>query len=120
MLTTRFCAYGDVLGEGWTLAELVEYQKDSGTLFARAENSGCEGCYCEVARWNMTAHRFERFCFLKCFGGEWSEEIDSSRQTAAKFAEAINSAAGHAGLCVVHVMPQYSGDRSLKETEPCH
>lgn len=113
MLTTRFCAYGsEVLGEGHTLAQLIEFQKSEGSLFARAENSGSEGCYCEVARWNLKTHRFERFAFLKCFGGEWTDEITSAGETAAKFADAINNA-GHHGLSVVHVMPQYSGDRSL-------
>jgi hypothetical protein len=113
MMTTRFAAYGsEVIGEGHTLAQLIEFQKSEGTLFARAENSGCEGCYCEVARWNLKTHRWERFAFLKCFGGEWVDGITSASKTAAKFAEAINSA-GHCGLSIVHVMPEYSGDRSL-------
>ena len=119
-MSTRFAAYSDIMGEGFTLAELVEFQAREGTLFANAENSGSEGCYCEVARWNMESQRFERFAFLKCFGGEYRGEKNSNRgdsvlkatETAARFAAAINSATDR-NLCIVHLMPAYSGDRSL-------
>jgi hypothetical protein len=37
---------------------------------ARTEDSGSEGCYCEIARWNIKEKKFQRFAFCKFLGGE--------------------------------------------------
>lgn len=63
-------------------------------LYARAELSGCEGCYVEVSRWNRHTARWERFCFEKFFGSELWEglgEVD----TAVRVAAIINRVDGH-------------------------
>jgi hypothetical protein len=88
-----------VYGAGWqciSYADLLKHAREHKDLMARAENSGCEGCYIEVARWNQTTERWERYCFEKVFGGEHSEKADarvSSFETAQKFADEINDAA---------------------------
>ena len=60
-------------------------------LFARAEDSGSEGCYVEIAKWNRHSRRYERFAHAKFFGGElWQES--SAETTAARVATMINLA----------------------------
>lgn len=46
-------------------ANLCARNRDTGDFLARAENSGCEGFYTEVAQWNHGRQRWERFCFAK-------------------------------------------------------
>jgi hypothetical protein len=58
-------------------------------LFARAEESGAEACYVEVAKWNPHSRRYERFCFIKLFGGEIWQDMDD-RSTATRLAAIIN------------------------------
>jgi hypothetical protein len=103
-MTERFSLYGEVWN-GIDYPALLEQAKETG-LLARAEDSGCEGCYVEVARWNDDARQWQRYAFLKCFGGE--DGIDgSSRETADRIAAAINAPAGrYASL--IHNMPNYA------------
>jgi hypothetical protein len=60
-------------------------------LFARAEDSGCEGCYVEIAKWNRHTGRYERFAFDKFFGGELWQDA-SAETTAARVATMVNLA----------------------------
>lgn len=60
-------------------------------LFARAEDSGAEGCYVEIAKWNRHSRRYERFAFEKFFGGELWADL-SAELTAARVAAIINIA----------------------------
>jgi hypothetical protein len=89
--------------------DLLAIQKEHGMLWAHAEDSGSESCYCEVARWNEKARRWERFCHLKCMDYRLPELLDASdEQTAIKLAERINALL-HCGdrASIVHSMPNY-------------
>lgn len=106
-LDNRFCLYGqEAISRGVSLAELVHLQKTTnGDLLARPENSGSEGIYCEVARWNHATDRWERFAFRKYLGG-------AQDQDARDAANEINNAAWHYGdMTVVHRMPNWTSDR---------
>ncbi len=70
-------------------------------IMARAENSGCEGIYVEVAKWNFHSNRWERFAFHKFFGGELWEDL-SAVQTAVRVAAIINRAAMQWDLAPSH------------------
>lgn len=60
-------------------------------LLARAECSGSEGCYVEVARWSYLRERWERFAFEKCLGGEIKEFPDlGDIETCDLIADFIN------------------------------
>ncbi len=50
--------------------QLLAEQHRDGMLFARAEESGSEGCYVEVARWYEARWRWERYAFLKFLNGD--------------------------------------------------
>jgi hypothetical protein len=117
----HFCLYGDLSGRGISLPELLAVAKESGDgITARAEYSGCEGCYIEVARWSDKRRRWERYCFEKVFGGEHSS--DPSRpengdhpnclgclETAALFAKEINEVACNHNGSLIHNMPNWEG-----------
>lgn len=95
-----------------TLDELKAENAKTGLLLARAENSGCEGCYVEVAKWNTETDRWERYAFEKYFGGEHPSEVDDDRvscfTTAEKFAAEINNAnRGGEYNSLIHAMPTY-------------
>jgi hypothetical protein len=79
---------------------------ETGDFLARAENSGCEGCYTEVARWSHRRKRWERFCFAKFLGGE-DQTLESPRELATRHAAAINAAANtdQINLALIHRMP---------------
>ena len=75
-------------------------------LLARAEESGCEACYVEVARWSSLRDRWERFAFEKCFGGEIKEFPDlGDKATCTMIAEFINARMGTATACLFHSFP---------------
>ncbi len=94
------------LSRGVSLADLLKVASEW-CLFARAEDSGSEGCYVEVARWNAKTHRWERFAFEKCFGGEDGNEPGSAHATAARVASHINDASGNGDTGLIHGMPTW-------------
>lgn len=99
--TNRFSLYGDAMLRGITLEELVALQTETGgALLARSEDSGSEGRYCEVARWNERTSRWERFAFYKY--------LDDPLDDANAAANVINRAAWHYGdRPLVHIMPDW-------------
>jgi hypothetical protein len=100
---SHFSKYGGA--ESISLKEFHEIP--AGDLWARAEQSGCEGCYCEIARWSNKNHRWERFAFAKFFGGEHPEAPEAgSIETAALYARDINR--GEIAT-VIHGLPNYEG-----------
>lgn len=111
--TIRFSSYGDPIGATCTLQDLIDQSRRDGMLYARAEDSGCEGCYCEVCIWNDEARRFERFAFVKLFGGEFeiaTGECAGERESAEYCARLINEAStawNNARLPIIHRMPTY-------------
>lgn len=89
----NFARYGNNCDNGLTFDELLALQRSEQMLTARAEESGNEACYCEVAQWNELRNRWERFAFAKCFGGEFDGQPDANDvATARLFADAINAA----------------------------
>lgn len=91
---TQFSRYGNTGDNALTFEELIALQRADQMLTARAEESGNEACYCEVAQWNCLRHRWERFAFAKFFGGEHPDQPDATDVTTARlFADEINSAA---------------------------
>lgn len=71
MSDINFVRYGDWLSaRPISLEDLRKANAATGDYWANAENSGSEGCYCEVACWNKVMRRYERFAFCKFFGGE--------------------------------------------------
>lgn len=103
-----FALYGEVWN-GVSFEELLEQAKQDGMLLARAEESGCEGCYVEVARWNDGARQWQRYAFLKCFGGEDGIDDGGACETAERIAASINDAAGRPRYpSLIHNMPNYT------------
>ena len=58
-------------------------------LYARAEYSGCEGCYVEIAKWNRHTNSYQKFAFLKFFSGEVWRDLHEDL-IAARIAAMIN------------------------------
>jgi hypothetical protein len=86
--------------------------RDSGDFFARAEDSGSEGCYVEVACWSFERERWERYCFFKFLGGEDQERQDwTPVRLAEHYAREINEAAGPkcSRLPWIHRLPNWGG-----------
>ena len=61
----RFATYGDVIRGNTRLDELIQIRREEGGLIANLENSGCESCYVEVARWSDATETWCRYAFLK-------------------------------------------------------
>lgn len=105
----------NTLLRGISFEELLEISKD-GSILARAEDSGSEGCYVEVARWKQGSdcHSGDwcRYAFEKVFGGEdlklehqtAGPEV-SAHATAERIAARINAASGNAHIALIHHMP---------------
>ena len=62
-----FTPYGENSFASITVSELM---KIKGECIARTENSGSEGYYCEIARWNPKIRKYQRFAHHKFLGGE--------------------------------------------------
>jgi len=115
----RFSRYGSAL-DYYTLEELTMLQKQDGLLFAHAELSGSEGCYCEVAIWNDRNRRFEKLCFYKFFSNEHPVLPSASAEAAAKYyAEMINSLSAQGELSpIVNRMPHFHGPAPVIQPHP--
>jgi hypothetical protein len=124
-MTVSFACYSQEgkTYRGLSLEQLLEIAKD-GSILARAEDSGCEGCYIEVARWKQGkdchSGNWYRFAFEKVFGGEdmTLEEQDaahdrsdrallSSHATAERIAAKINEVSGNARVALIHRFPTW-------------
>ena len=104
----RYAYYGNAAMTGIEHTALCEHNRKNGDLLARAENSGSEGCYVEVARWSYERNRWERFCFVKFLGGEDREREDwPVAKLAEHHANEINNAArsGQDRLPLIHNLP---------------
>lgn len=111
-MSAHFALYG-APHNGLYVEELLDMQRKDGMLFARAEQSGSEGTYVEVAIWNSNHRQWQRYAFMKCFGGEHKELPDAgSIQTARRFADDINQImyTQDVSFSIVHNMPQYTND----------
>ncbi len=111
----RYCHY-DAKMVSTEHAALCERNRQEGDLLARAENSGGEGFYVEVARWSFKRERWERYCFAKLLGGEDRERPDwTPKQLAERYAREINDAfnENQADLALIHILPNW-----LEEDKP--
>ena len=81
-----------------------------GQVMARAEFSGCEGCYVEVAAWNYHKNVWQRYAFEKFFGGELWRDLDA-RQTCERLAEIINTRNRNKTVSFIHNLESYTGNR---------
>ena len=100
-----FSLYGNDQGAS-TVADL---NGDDYCLLARAEYSGCEGCFVEVARTDCTVGRQPaRYAFTKVFGGEVAELITGSRETAQLIADAINKLFPENEDGFIHNLPNWT------------
>ena len=89
---------------------LAEQHRD-GMLFARAEQSGSEGCCVEVARWSEARCRWERYAFHKFLDGD-DPQLFSCVEAACHYAKEINQATSHVTtfLPIIHRMPDCVDD----------
>lgn len=95
-----------------TLEHLLEIQRDSGDLWAHSEKSGSESCYCEVARWNHKAEKWQRYCGIKAMNFEFADAPYANDETKAdRMAYLINTSglAWEGRTPIVHRMPDWSG-----------
>lgn len=111
-MVAHYCLYGSPHNV-MDVEELLELQRKDGMLYARAEQSGSEGTYVEVAIWNSNHRQWQRYAFMKCFGGEHPTLPDAgSIQTARRFADDVNQIlhTQDVSFSIVHNMPQYTKD----------
>jgi len=106
-MNMSFARYGNCQ-RGIRLSELIELAKTNG-IVARAEDSGCEGCYVEVARWCEDSDQWKRFAFEKLF----DEEDATAYQQCTAIAEKINE--GNEGASLIHELEDFTATDS-KET----
>lgn len=91
----KFTVYGQYMDPDIPIEDLIESNRESGEFIARAEDSGSESTYVEVAKWSHTRHRWERCCFCKCMDYRLPGHEDATdRQTAIEAARLINEAGG--------------------------
>lgn len=83
--------------------------REDSNVQAEAAFSGCEMAYCEVAKWNETTRRWERYAFDKCEGisDDHGEDM-SCADEARMYASYING--GQLGQGFVHSMPTYNSE----------
>jgi hypothetical protein len=103
----RFAIYGAAGSRSISLDEIVAEQQADQMLFAHAEDSGCESCYVEVAKWSNSRKRWERYAFCKCLDYRLPEMPDASDEdTAIEAARRINEPCYTEGRAsVVHTLP---------------
>lgn len=109
-----FTTYGGSVWKCIGFKDLLYIQCEVGGLVARAENSGCEGCYVEVARWNWNYQQWQRFAFTKVFGRDGNE---SAFDYASKLAAAINTAGDAEYAPLVHRLPNWSDSPKIIEID---
>lgn len=80
----------------------VSELRDMQDVRAETADSGCEGMYCEVAKWNERKKRWERFAYQKFFGNDEMSE----HEEADMYTQYINKGWCHQGF--VHDMVDYS------------
>lgn len=102
----RFAFYGSI--RGLSLEQILKDMEGDFHLVAIAENSGCEGCYCEVAR--VEGGKAYRYAHCKYFGGE-IDGYEGDTDTAEAAAYTINQFFPHAAL--VHLLPSYPPNDDL-------
>lgn len=97
-----------------TLDDLLKHQKEHGDLLARAENSGSEGCYVEVARWkpgsDCHSGSWRRYAFRKYFDGEHKPDESLSASDIAEHYAAIINVLGSENIEFIYRLPNWSDE----------
>lgn len=106
MRPIRFELYGDVW-HALTLEEMLAAQAEHHNLWARAENSGSESCYCEVAVWNDDARQWQRFATCKCMDYRLPELPEATDAATAEALAAMINKDQDERIAVIHRMPNY-------------
>ena len=96
----NFAIYGDYYFGGVKCYSICQMDD----VFARAEESGCEGMYVEVAKWNEKNKQWQRYAFFKFLGGEIGDDL-SCEEEARIVAEMINK--GRDSESFIHNLPDY-------------
>ena len=104
---TRFGVYGQAELGGLSYSELLYLQDVEHSLHATAENSGCEGFYCEVARWDYNEERWYRYAFIKFFDGDDPAGVMTAQQMAQWTADKLNAAKGNLCPKMIHNLPDW-------------
>lgn len=88
----HFCTYsgGSRPMDYLSVQHLVEHNLEHQDLWARVEFSGCESCYVEIARWNNSANRWERYAFSKMMDVQIGEEDLTDEDKGERICELIN------------------------------
>jgi hypothetical protein len=109
---THFATYGDGFRH-LSLEDLVRHQREEDDLLARAEYSGCESVYVEVARWSAAKKRWCRYCFLKLLDVAFEGDCNSELELAETIAGMINAATDTqaADRVFVHRLPNFFDDK---------
>lgn len=101
----NYSLYGSGMLRPTTHQELIALNtEEPGLLLARAENSGSEGCYVEVARWSFKRTRWERYCFHKFFDGD--VEGKTAIQLCQEMAAEINRGSEQSRF--IHALPDFN------------
>ncbi len=87
-----------------TVQEVLDLPR--GEIWARAEDSGCEGCYCEVARLTETGF-WRRFAFVKFFNGDLGDF--NAYDCAKMVARFINAHHQTEAYPLIHKMTSWEG-----------
>lgn len=92
-----------------THEELIQWQKENPEFVARAENSGSESCYVEIARWHPKK-RWCRFAFAKVLDFDRPEDNEDMGdvELAERLADEINE--GDKRICFIHSLPNYEDE----------
>lgn len=112
----KFHLYGADPWASISLEQLLEMQREHGALWAHAEDSGCESCHCEVARWNDARKRYERFAFCNCHDYRFSEMPDASDEATAEHAAKLINDLTHlaARPPIIHLLPTWGGSKPIR------
>ena len=102
---TSFSLYGSAGAKTVPAVQLFD-PAIKGELIARMENSGSEGYYVEVARWNDNPMRWERFAFEKFLGGEYGNSCTAAA-CAREMTELLNRFHQEEDAPLIHHMPNW-------------
>lgn len=94
--------------------KLLDLCKSEQDVLARAENSGSEGCYVEIARWNPAYQMngnpqkggWNRFAFDNFFTGQIWKNL-SAYETAERIAGIINLRGNQHAANLIHSLPNF-------------
>lgn len=104
----RFALYGVSFGTLTFSAFVERAKKREDAFIARAENSGSEGCYVEIARWDEESIGWVRYAFCKILispSAQWNSNCAKQQTTWAEmYADMLNKQFDQA-YGMIHSLP---------------